>query len=152
MIEGVEIEGLKKNSDERGWLVELFRSDELSPEFQPVMSYISLTLPEKSRGPHEHKDQTDFFCFPGIGTFKLYLWDNRKESPSYGKKMVITIKEGEVVRIKVPPGVVHGYENIGETPAYVINFPNRLYKGWGKKESVDEIRYEDKPSPFKFNE
>jgi dTDP-4-dehydrorhamnose 3,5-epimerase len=43
----------------------------------------------------------------------------------------------------VPPGVVHAYRNVGDRDAFVLNFPDQLYAGWGKKEPVDEIRHED---------
>lgn len=49
------------------------------------------------------------------------------------------------VVIVVPPGVVHGYINIGATDALVLNLPNQLYAGRGKKFLVDEIRHEDNP-------
>lgn len=150
-IAGVIVRTIERHSDERGWLAELFRQDDLPEEIYPVMSYLSLTLPGKRRGPHEHRKQTDYFCFLGIGSFKLFLWDRREESPTYGNKMVLTIPEGELKGVIVPPGVVHGYENIGEGPALIINFPNRLYKGKGRTEAVDERRYEEEDSPFTFD-
>jgi len=151
-IAGVVIEELKKNVDERGWLVELFRQDEIDEEIYPVMSYISQTLPGQRRGPHVHQEQTDYFCFVGYGNFRLFLWDNRKASPTYWNKMVLTIKEGDLKKVIIPPGVVHGYENIGKKPGLLINFPNRLFKGRGRKRPPDEIRYEERPRhPFTFN-
>ena len=49
----------------------------------------------------------------------------------------------------VPPGVVHGYKNIGQSDGIVFNAPNRLYAGKGRIEVVDEIRHEgDSRSPF----
>jgi dTDP-4-dehydrorhamnose 3,5-epimerase len=34
----------------------------------------------------------------------------------------------------------------------VLNAANRLYKGWGRKEPVDEIRHEDvADSPFRLD-
>jgi dTDP-4-dehydrorhamnose 3,5-epimerase len=48
----------------------------------------------------------------------------------------------------VPPGVVHGYINISDRDGMVLNYPDKLYKGWGKKEEVDEIRHEDKEDEF----
>jgi dTDP-4-dehydrorhamnose 3,5-epimerase len=45
----------------------------------------------------------------------------------------------------IPPGVVHAYRNVGSEPGLVFNCPNRLYRGPGKKEPVDEIRHEDRP-------
>lgn len=144
-IEGVIIRQLKKRVDERGWLAELFRIDELEEKIYPVMSYISMTMPGVTRGPHEHRKQYDNFCFIGPSNFKLYLWDNRKDSPTYKNNTIVYVGEDNPVSVVVPPGVVHAYKNIGIKPGIVINFPNKLYAGWKRQEKVDEIRYENDP-------
>jgi dTDP-4-dehydrorhamnose 3,5-epimerase len=152
-IDGVVIRELTRHGDARGWLVELFRQDELAPELHPAMSYVSLTKPGVGRGPHEHKEQTDHFCFVGSSSFRLYLWDNRSDSPTYGRKCRIDVSEAEAVSILIPPGVVHGYRNTGAVDGVVYNVPNRLYAGVGRKGPIDEIRHEDDPdSPFKLDE
>lgn len=142
-IEGVEIRPLKKYTDNRGWLIEIFRHDDLAEDRWPVMTYISSTLPGVARGPHEHVDQTDGFAFIGPSDFKLYLWDAREESPTYGHRLVQVFGESNPAAVWIPPGVVHAYRNVGEVPGLVLNAPNRLYAGWGKKEPVDEIRHEE---------
>ncbi len=76
-IQGVVVRDLRKFVDERGWLAELFRHDDLTEEFYPAMAYISLTQAGVTRGPHEHVDQADLFCFIGPSNFKLRMWDNR---------------------------------------------------------------------------
>jgi dTDP-4-dehydrorhamnose 3,5-epimerase len=94
-------------------------------------------------------DQADYFAFLGPSTFKVYLWDNRRDSPTYQTKQVITAGEEAPRVVIIPAGVVHAYKNIGTSPGMVINLPNRLYAGWGKKEKVDEIRHENIPqSPY----
>jgi len=143
IIDGVIIRSLTRYSDARGWLMELFRTDEIEKAVNPAMSYISMTAPGVARGPHEHIEQTDYFCFAGPSTFKVYLWDGRKDSPTYRVRQVeLAGEEGPSVVI-VPPGVVHAYKNVGAVDGLVVNFPNRLFKGEGKREAVDEIRYED---------
>lgn len=145
-MEGVVIKELSVFTDERGWLTELFRNDET--DFRPVMSYVSLTKPGISRGPHEHMDQSDFFCF--LGNFRLYLWDNRKGSVSFGEKFVLDTG-GKPITAIVPPGVVHAYKNMGPAEGLVLNLPDRLFRGQGKKDPVDEVRYENDPdSPFRI--
>lgn len=145
-IEGIVIKEIKTYSDSRGWLSELFRRDELLEGFEPQMGYISITYPNIVRGPHEHRNQTDYLCF--MGNFKLYLWDNRKEAVTYRNKTVIEIKDKIIVM--VPAGVIHAYKNTGDVDGIVINFPDRLYAGWGRKDKVDEMRYENDPAtPFK---
>ncbi len=143
-IAGIVITPLKKNIDGRGWLVELFRRDELPSSFFPAMSYISMTKPGITRGPHEHRDQSDLFCFTGPSTFRLYLWDNRQGSPTFGMECQYEFGENQTAAVIVPPGVVHAYKNIGSVDGLVFNAPDRLYAGPDKKEPVDEIRHEDK--------
>ncbi|MDI6802574.1 MAG: dTDP-4-dehydrorhamnose 3,5-epimerase family protein [Bacteroidota bacterium] len=145
-INGVAVKILSKYSDQRGWLIETFRNDELLTEFHPAMAYISMTNPQVARGPHEHIDQSDLFGFIGPSTFKIYLWDNRKDSPTYLNKMTVLAGEDEPKSILVPPGIVHAYKNIGDTLGMVTNYPNRLFMGNGKKEKVDEIRHEKDPN------
>lgn len=148
-IHDVTFRALGKFIDERGWLAELFRSDELEREQIPVMSYISMTLPGVARGPHEHREQTDYFCFIGPSNFKIYLWDARPDSPSYGMKQVIYAGVDCPLLVIVPPGIVHAYRNIGTENGVVFNAPNQLYAGEGKQHPVDEIRHEESSgSPF----
>ncbi|MEW6731289.1 MAG: dTDP-4-dehydrorhamnose 3,5-epimerase family protein [Acidobacteriota bacterium] len=151
-IVGVVIRKLIKYHDERGWLAELFRSDELSSEFLPQMAYVSLTLPGVVRGPHEHSDQADYFCFLGPSNFKVYLWDNRADSPSYYHCQTLVMGSDNPSSIIVPKGVVHAYQNVGNEPGLVFNCPNRLYRGKQRRDPVDEIRHEtDVDTIFQLN-
>jgi len=148
-IAGVIQKPVKRFDDSRGWLIELFREDELEGALRPVMAYLSQTLPGVVRGPHEHREQTDYFAFVGPGDFKLYLWDTRADSPTSGKRETLLVGESNRQIVIIPPGVVHAYKNVSSVPALVFNGPNRLYAGEGRQQPVDEIRYEDRPdSPF----
>ncbi|MBU8934469.1 MAG: dTDP-4-dehydrorhamnose 3,5-epimerase family protein [candidate division Zixibacteria bacterium] len=142
-IEGIEVRDLKRHDDDRGWLVELFRQDEVDENVYPVMSYVSLTRQGVVRGPHEHREQTDLLCFVGSSTFRLYLWDNRNNSSTSGKYAEMEFGENHWATVIIPPGVVHAYKNIGSRDGLVYNAPNRLYAGEGHNEPVDEIRHEN---------
>ena len=144
-VDGVVLKPLRKFHDDRGWLCELFRDDEIPEEFRPAMAYMSVTEVGVARGPHEHADQADFFCFLGPGNFKLYLWDARPESPTCGVLQAEVVGADRPTAVIVPAGVVHAYRNVSAVPGLVFNCPNRLYKGRGRKEPVDEIRHEERP-------
>jgi dTDP-4-dehydrorhamnose 3,5-epimerase len=151
-IEGVVFRPLAAHSDRRGWLVELYREDELPEPEHPVMAYVSETLPGVARGPHEHTDQTDYFAFIGPGEFVIYLWDARKDSPTRGHRIRAAVGQSNRQSMIVPPGVVHAYKNVGAVAGWVFNAPNRLFAGPGKRAAVDEIRHEDQPeSPFRLD-
>jgi dTDP-4-dehydrorhamnose 3,5-epimerase len=152
-IAGLICRPLHLHQDDRGWLCELFRHDELPPEFHPVMAYVSMTLPGVARGPHEHVDQADCFCFLGPSNFKVYLWDNRPSSPTYRAYQTEIVGAARPMLMVIPAGIVHAYQNIGADPGLVYNCPNRLYKGAGRKDAVDEIRHEaDVNSPYELTE
>ena len=152
-IKGVILRPLTINRDDRGWLAELFRSDELPDRFDPAMAYLSMTLPGVTRGPHEHEKQSDLFCFLGPSMFRLYLWDNRVGATPYRRLFSRDFGQSSPVAVIVPPGVVHAYKNIGTEPGLVYNAPDRLYRGTGRTDPVDEIRWEINPdSPFKIED
>ncbi len=149
MIKGVIIKKLQKNIDDRGWLAEIYRSDET--DFSPAMSYISVTKPGVIRGPHEHVEQSDCFVFVGPGGFKLYLWDKREKSETNGESLRLEVGENNPTMVIVPPGVVHGYKCISDCDGWCINLPDKLFKGKNKKEEIDEIRWENQnDSPYKI--
>jgi len=137
-IQGVVFKPLRRFDDERGWLIELFRHDELDQADHPVMAYVSQTLPNVARGPHQHTSQTDYLAFVGPADFMLYLWDARHDSPTFGNHSATLLGESKMQAVIIPPGVVHGYKNVSRKPGLVFNGPNRLYAGQGKKEPVDE--------------
>ena len=141
-INGVYVTRLKKNCDRRGILIETFRLDELPVKVNLAMSYVSYTKPGVSRGPHEHLKQSDIFSFIGPGNFLLKLWDNRENSETYGTFVGLYLGQEIPSTVFIPPGVVHGYKNSSTELGMVINYPDKLYKGWGRKDEVDEIRHE----------
>lgn len=152
IMPGVAIRPMPVFADGRGWLAELYRTDELhdvTEHLMPLMGYISETMPGVQRGPHEHADQTDVFVFVR-GQCRLYLWDNRPESATYGGRTQYFFDDySSVWQAVVPPGVVHAYKNDGPTPMLVFNGPDLLYKGLYKKDTVDEVRHElDPDTPF----
>lgn len=163
LFKGLIIKKLEKFEDPRGWLCEVYREDEMTytsesntqpAPYKPVMSYVSVTNPGISRGPHEHKHQSDCFVFVGPGDFMLYLWDNTENGEEYGKFVQMKIRVGETnpTCVIVPPGIVHGYKCISDIPAWSINLPDKLYKGNDKQEEIDEIRWEQmEDSPFKID-
>ena len=160
-IDGVIWKPLSFYGDARGWLCELFRHDDIPKEFHPVMAYVSMTNPGVARGPHEHVEQADYFCFLGPGVFRMYLWDARKDSPTFGFKDVKDVGAENPFALIVPPGVVHAYKNIGGENGIVFNAANALYAGdgrtgWrgpkGTPDYVDEIRHEHiENSPYQLD-
>ena len=142
-IDGVIIAQLDTHRDERGWLVELFRGDELPCDSFPMMGYVSETLPGVTRGPHLHWRQTDHFVVLGSGEVEFCIWDDRRSASTFGNRMRIVAGADVPMRITIPPMVVHAYRNLAEHPVRLMNFPDALYAGTAKESAVDEVRFEE---------
>lgn len=150
-IQGLKVKPVTIYHDARGSLCELFRDDDVMDNHHPVMAYASWTKPGVSRGPHEHRHQADFFVFQGPSDFRLVAWDNRKDSPTYGRRCEYVLGESRPGAVRMPPGVVHAYQNVGTVDGLVFNLPDRLFAGPKRAEPIDEIRHESDPnSPYKL--
>jgi dTDP-4-dehydrorhamnose 3,5-epimerase len=125
MIKDVCIKPLKMIPDERGFLMEILRSDdEVFRKFGQI--YLTVGYPGVVKGWHYHKIQTDFFSVIK-GTMKVVLYDNRENSPTHGDVNEFFMGELNPLLITIPPLVVHGMKAIGSTPGYVINCPTEPY-------------------------
>lgn len=125
MIDGVVLRELKPIPDERGWLMELMRSDwETFEKFGQV--YLTTVYPGVVKAWHYHKKQTDnMICVKGM--LKLALYDSRKLSSTYKQVQEVFSGDRKPLLAKIPPLVYHGFKGIGEETAYVINVPTELY-------------------------
>lgn len=125
LIEGVKVRELNPIHDERGWLMEILRSDwEEFEKFGQV--YLTTAYPSVVKAWHMHKKQTDnFTCIYGM--MKVALYDSRTDSPTYKKINEFFIGELNPLLVSVPPFVYHGFKAIGSEPAYFVNVPTQLY-------------------------
>ncbi len=73
MIDGVKVEDLRVIPDDRGYLMEMFRSD--SPDFQKFgQVYMTVVYPGVVKAWHYHKKQTDnFVCVAGMAKVALTM-------------------------------------------------------------------------------
>jgi dTDP-4-dehydrorhamnose 3,5-epimerase len=134
LIAGVETRPLKPIVDERGFLMEMIRSDD--PIFKGfAQSYLTAVNDGVTKAWHYHNDQTDnFVCV--FGLIKLVLYDCREDSPTYGLVNEFFIGERNPMLVQIPPKVLHGFKGISAPHALVVNFPDRLYN----YENPDEFR------------
>ncbi len=135
MIEGVRTRELRRNVDDRGYLMEVLRSDWSDVFTTFAQAYVSLNYPGVIRGWHYHKKQHDIFvCLSGM--IKVPLYDARDGSPTKGRIDEFVIGDQRPLAILIPPGVYHGYMTLGTTPSLLLNFPSELYD----RDAPDEHR------------
>ena len=134
MIEGVKTKKLGVIPDERGWLMEILRTDdELFDKFGQV--YVTTAYPGVVKAWHYHKKQTDnFTCIKGM--MKVALYDAREDSATYKEVNEFFVGEKNPILISVPPGVYHGFKAVGTETAYFLSIPTLPYN----YEEPDEYR------------
>ena len=134
MIQGVEIKQLARHADERGFLMELLRSDDaIFTKFGQC--YVSMNYPGVIRAWHHHQKQDDFFVVMK-GMIKVGLYDMREGSSTRGEVGEFYLGDNNNIMLKIPVGVVHGYKTVGTEPSLLINFPSEVYN----PEEPDEYR------------
>jgi len=133
MLEGIKIKALIRHFDERGSFTELMRIDwkECLGEEKFVQANLSISYPGIIRAWHKHLlGQVDcFICVKG--TIKICAYDDET------RELDEFISTGYDVKIiKVLGQYWHGFKVIGNKPAWLIYFTNRLYN----YENPDEER------------
>ena len=134
MIHGVQIKQLTPHADERGYLMELLRSDdEFFTKFGQC--YVSLNYPGVVRAWHYHKRQEDYFVVVK-GMCKVGLYDMREGSSTKGQAEAHYLGERNNIVLRIPVGVAHGYKTVGTEPSLLVNFPTEVYN----RDEPDEFR------------
>lgn len=127
LIEGVKSRTLRIIPDDRGWLMEILRADdpECFTKFGQV--YVSATYPGVVKAWHYHQRQVDnFTCVSGM--VKLVLIDTRPGSPTEGAVNEFWLGTHSPMLVQVPNLVYHGWKNIGQDVALVVNVPTEPYR------------------------
>jgi len=125
MIEGVSVKELKVHYDDRGYLMEILRSDDrIFKKFGQV--YITTAKPGIVKAWHYHKMQDDHFCCIS-GTMRLVLYDARKKSKTCGEIMEWELSLACPKLVKIPKLVYHGFKAISAADAVVVNVPTLPY-------------------------
>jgi len=130
---------------------ETWRRDNSNYWWHPEMLYCSRVMAQKAKGPHQHKEQSEFLIFPGPGEFIVYLI---KEGATVGR--FFRCGNSKPAIVWVPAGTVHAYKNISDPDksnyrmdGLVLCLPDRLYKGWNKQEEEDVVKWESRvDSPY----
>lgn len=136
LIEGVILKDLTVYADERGFLMEIMRLNDLEMKGPNIKQIIaSYSYPGVIKGWHLHTKQEDrLVCVSGM--VKLVLYDYRTDSPTYQEINEIFMGERYPRAVFIPPGVFHGIKNIGQEIAVVIGMASLLYD----PNNVDELR------------
>ena len=114
-----KLKKIEKHTDERGWLVEILRDDEIKEEIKQV--YFSISKPGVIRGNHYHKHKVEWFSVVK-GKAKLVLEDSESK-----KREELILSEDTPAIVKIPPNISHAIQNIGDDAMYLIVIVNEVF-------------------------
>ena len=120
-MKGVEIRTLEIKSDERGWVTEIIRREELvrTREFGQVM--ITTAHPGRVKGNHYHARKYEWYCVMR-GEARLVLVDIQS-----GEREELFLNEGTLTLVGIPPKISHAIENVGGDTMHVLIYIDEPY-------------------------
>ena len=122
-IHDVKTKKLRLMPDERGWLMEILRSDDADLYSKFGQVYVSATYPGVVKAWHYHKLQVDNFAVVA-GMIKLVLVDTREDSPTRGAVNEFFLGTLNCTLVQVPNLVYHGWKCISTDVSLVVNVPS----------------------------
>ena len=114
MIKGIVINSLDVKTDNRGWLAEVLREENLSGQTGFGQMLVTVAKPGITKGNHYHTRKEEWFCVIK-GSGKLLLKNNSSEE--YEE---ILMGDENMVAVKIPPNVTHAIKNIGKDLLYLL--------------------------------
>lgn len=126
LIDGVVIQRVPPQEDERGEVVEIWNRTWPGLDDSVVHVYQVSTRPGQVRAWTMHKRQDDRL-YVSRGRLRFGLYDGREDSPTRGMLSVFTLSDHQRAMVRIPCGVWHGVQNVGEVDGVFINLPTRPY-------------------------
>lgn len=143
MIEGVKITKLKILRDRRGSVLTMLRSDsKVYESFGEI--YFSTIFYNSIKAWHFHKKAVlNYACIKG--KVKLILYDDRKNSKSFGKYDEYILTPKKYFLITIPPLIWSGFKGLYQQESIIANCINLPH------DEKEMIRKDHDDKYFKYN-
>ncbi len=133
LIHGIEVEAIVQFPDDRGCFAELFRFGEpgVARDFDSangsrIQVSFTVSYPGVIKAIHYHFEQTDLWA-PLSGMLQVMLYDLRESSPTCGRLNTLFVGGLRPWKVRIPPGVAHGYKVVGPESSLLVYAMDRLY-------------------------
>jgi dTDP-4-dehydrorhamnose 3,5-epimerase len=125
-IEGVRYRLARPVSHHHGHLTEAFRADWGLTDAPVVQVTLTTTFPGQIRGWGIHRFTIDRL-FAATGSLCIVCYDGRRASSTFGCVNEFMLGERNQGLVVIPPGIYHGWKNIGADEAAIVSMPSELY-------------------------
>ena len=140
-IDGVFAFNFVPHLDSRGHFQRLY-DEEIFSKFHPiqiVQSSFSYNLKAGTvRGLHFQATPSQEWkvvtCV--LGSIKDFLLDTRVESPTYNKKLTISLSEKDGLSLLIPPQVAHGYQTLEDNSGLVYQMSAKFEAEFSKRINI----------------
>lgn len=119
-MEGIETKQLKKHIDNRGWLAEIFRPEDVNKTMKGQVT-ITTAHPGIIKANHYHKKMNEWYCVIQ-GKMHLVLKDMKT-----GETQEVTLSEEDLKLIKIMPWTAHGFRNVSDSMLIVLMYIDRPF-------------------------
>ncbi len=127
LLDGVRVRPATMQIDERGSVCEMYNPAWGFTDEPLVYVYETRIRPGWIKGWVLHLEQDDRLFF-SIGHVKVVLYDARSDSPTFGRLNVHYFGEANRALLRIPAGVYHAVQNIGQQDVVFVNMPTRPYR------------------------
>ncbi|MBW2972232.1 WxcM-like domain-containing protein [Candidatus Woesearchaeota archaeon] len=125
----IKLTRLDKKVDERGFVVEVLRSEMVKAPFGQI--FLSTVKPGKVKGNHYHKRKREWYCVVR-GNVAVSFVD-----VATGEKKKVLLDEKTPQLLEINPGISHAITNEGEEEAMILAY-------------ISESFNPDDPDTFEF--
>ena len=134
-IDGVSFRPCRPVPHDDGHVSEVARASWEIIKAPIVQVHITTTLAGRVRAWGLHQRSTDRL-FVVNGLVRFVVFDGRKDSPTCGQFIELTVSEKNPGLLTIEPNLYHGWKNIGTSEATIINMPDRMYD-YEKPDALD---------------
>ena len=143
-IEGVYILQPKVFNDSRGYFFESFKQDEFNRNIGQVVTFVQDNESKSSygvlRGLHYQKGESSQAKLVRVikGRVVDVAVDIRKDSPTFGKYVMVELSEDNKTQLFIPRGFAHGFLVLSDTAVFTYKVDNHY-----APQDEASIRYDD---------
>ncbi len=126
LIDGVRVHEVRHVPKATGRLTEIYRRDWLTDVDAVDQVFQVVMLAGRISAWHAHERTRDRL-FVSEGSARIVLYDARPDSPTRGALNQFLFGEHRPALLVIPARVWHGVQNVGSTPACILNVVDRAY-------------------------
>ena len=145
MIQDVKIVKKQVINDDRGKIVHMLRNDDKNfLKFGEI--YFSYVYPNMIKAWHIHKKMTLNYV-AAFGKIKLVLYDDRKNSKTFGKIQEIFLSNENHYMVIIPPLIWNGFTSADDNLAILANCSDIPHD----KSEISRLDFNDPKFPYDWN-